>query len=76
MTWLGITLQRAIIVQQLLRLWLIGSALFLAGALIWAFVPVLVPVLGITAGIGGLVAGIVWGARRLERRRGPPAAME
>ncbi len=56
--------------STVLRFWLLGTAAFLAGAMIWAFVPVLVPILGLTAGIGGLVAVIVGFARGLERYRG------
>jgi hypothetical protein len=58
-------------VERILALWLLATAVFLAGAFIWAFVPVLVPILGLTAGIGVLVAGIVGLARALERWRGP-----
>jgi len=53
-----------------LRVWLLATAAFLAGAMIWAFVPVLVPVIGLTVGIGGLVAVIVGLARWIERSRG------
>ncbi|MEZ5817149.1 MAG: hypothetical protein R3D44_08720 [Hyphomicrobiaceae bacterium] len=56
--------------QTVLRMWFLATAVVLAGAMIWAFVPVLVPVLGLTAVIGGLVAVIVAFARWLERRRG------
>jgi hypothetical protein len=53
-----------------LRVWLLGTAAFLAGAMIWAFVPVLVPIIALTVGIGGLVVVIVGFARWLERYRG------
>lgn len=56
--------------QQVLRLWFLATGVFLAAAMIWAFVPVLVPILGLTAALGGLVAGIVAFARWLERLRG------
>lgn len=55
--------------MSLLKVWFAGTGLFLAGAMIWVFVPVLVPILGLTAGLGILVAGIVALARRLERQR-------
>ncbi len=58
--------------QQILGLWLAGTAVFLAGGFVWAFVPVLVPILGLTVAIGVLVAGIVALARGLERWRGGP----
>lgn len=56
--------------QNVLRIWLSATALFIVCAMIWAFAPVLVPAIGITFGLGGVVAGIVWLARRLERARG------
>jgi len=55
--------------QAILNLWLLATAVFLAGALTWAFVPVLVPIVGVTLGIGALVALIVGFARWLERVR-------
>lgn len=58
--------------QNLLRLWFLASAVFLAGAMIWAFVPVLVPIIGLTIGIGALVAAIVVFARWIERLKGGP----
>lgn len=56
--------------MSLLRLWLIGTAVVLVSAMVWAFVPILVPLVMVLAGLGGLVAGIVWITRRLERRLG------
>ena len=56
--------------MSLLRIWLIGTALLLASAMVWAFVPILVPLLIVFVGLGGLVAIIVWTARAYERRRG------
>ncbi len=56
--------------MSLLRIWLIGTALFLASAMVWAFVPILVPILLVFVGLGGLVAIIVAAARAYERRRG------
>lgn len=58
--------------QNVLRLWFLASAVFLAGAMIWAFVPVLVPIIGLTIGIGALVAAIVVFARWIERLKGGP----
>ncbi len=55
--------------QSIIRIWFLATAVFLAGAFIWAFVPVLVPVILLALGIGGLVAVIVGAARRLERSR-------
>ena len=53
----------------LLRIWLIGTAVFLAIAMVWAFAPVLVPLIIVFFGLGGLVALIVGAARAYERRR-------
>ena len=58
--------------REVLRIWFLATGLLLAGALIWAFVPVLVPIIGLTIAMGGLVAVIVALARWLERRRGGP----
>jgi hypothetical protein len=52
-----------------LKLWLLGTVVGVAGALIWAFAPVLVPLLLLTVGLGFLVRAIVALARRLERAR-------
>lgn len=59
--------------QFVMRLWFLATGLFLGGAMIWAFAPVLVPVIGLTVMIGALVAGIVAFARYVERikRRAP-----
>lgn len=54
--------------MNLLRLWLIATAVLLAGAMVWAFAPVLVPVALVLVGLGGLVAAIVALARAFERR--------
>jgi len=59
--------------MSLLRAWLIGTAVFLAGGMIWAFAPILVPVLGVFVGLAALVTVIVWAARSFERRRGKGA---
>ncbi len=56
--------------QQVLRLWFLATAVLLAAAMIWAFVPVLVPILALTAALAVLVSGIVAFARWLERVRG------
>jgi len=55
--------------KGVLQLWLLATAVFLAGVLIWSFAPVLVPMLGVTIVIGGFVAIIVPFARWIERRR-------
>lgn len=57
--------------QQMLRLWFLATAVLLAAAMIWAFVPVLVPILALTAALAVLVSGIVAFARWLERVRRP-----
>ncbi len=57
--------------MSLLRIWLIGTAVLLASALIWAFAPILVPAFGVFVLLGGLVVLIVSAARAIERRRGP-----
>jgi len=54
---------------NLLRAWLIGTGVLLAGALVWALVPILVPLVLVFVGLGGIVALIVWLARAYERRR-------
>ncbi len=56
--------------MNLLRLWLIGTAVLLVGAMIWAFAPILVVLIVVLLGLGVLVTGIVWAARAFERRRG------
>lgn len=56
--------------MSLLRIWFGLTAALLAGAMIWAFAPILVVVIGVMIGLGILVAGIVAAARALERRRG------
>lgn len=52
-----------------LRLWLIGTAIFIVGAMIWGFAPILVPLLLVFVGLAALVAIIVRLARALERWR-------
>lgn len=56
--------------QSVLRLWFLATGIFLAGAMIWAFVPVLVPLIALLVAIGLLVASIVSLARWIERRKG------
>lgn len=56
--------------MSLLRLWFAATALLLAAAFIWVFVPVLVPLIAVAVGLGGLVAVIVGIARAAERRMG------
>ena len=55
--------------MSLLRAWLIGTAVLLGCAMVWAFVPILVPLFLVTVALGGLVAAIVTLARFYERRR-------
>lgn len=55
--------------MSILRLWLIGTVVFVVGALTWGFMPILVPIVMVLGGLGALVAVIVWLARRFERRR-------
>jgi hypothetical protein len=55
--------------MSILRLWLIGTVVFIVGALTWGFMPILVPIVMV---LGGLGAVIVWLARRFERRRSGP----
>jgi hypothetical protein len=58
--------------MSILRLWLIGTVVFIVGALTWGFMPILVPIVMVLGGLGALVAVIVWLARRFERRRSGP----
>ena len=55
--------------MSILRLWLIGTVVFIVGALTWGFMPILVPFVMVLGGLGALVAVIVWLARRFERSR-------
>jgi len=50
----------------LLRLWLIGTALFGAAVLVWAFAPVLVFIGLLTVGLGALAVAMIGLARALE----------
>ncbi len=58
--------------MSFLRLWLIGTVVFISGAMIWGFAPILVPLLLVFVGLAGLVAIIVGFARALERHRARP----
>ena len=49
--------------MSVLRLWLIGTVVFIVGALTWGFMPILVPIVMVLGGLGALVAVIVWLAR-------------
>jgi hypothetical protein len=60
--------------QSVLKIWFLATAVLLAGAVIWAFAPVLVVVLLVTAGLGLLVWVIVAFARWVEHKRGPPSS--
>ena len=62
--------------MSLLRAWLIGTAVLLVSAMVWAFAPILVPVIGVCVALGGLVVVIVSTARAFERRRGPRSPPE
>ena len=53
--------------MALLRLWLTGSALLVAGCFIWAYVPILVPFIVLTFILGLLTYLVVVGTRMLER---------
>jgi len=53
----------------LLRLWLIGSSVILAGLAVWAFAPVLVFVLLLTAALGVASAAMIGLARALQAWR-------
>mgnify|MGYP005861895479 CR=1 FL=1 len=55
--------------MSLLRAWLIGTSAAFAGAMVWAFAPILVPLLIVLVVLGGLVAAVVGAARTYERRR-------
>ncbi len=55
--------------MSLIKIWFLGTALLIAGLLVWNFAPILVPVLALTIGLGGLVAAIVRLARYYQRRR-------
>jgi len=55
--------------MTVLRLWLIGTVIFIVGALTWGFMPILVPIVLVLGGLGALVAVIVSLARAYERRR-------
>lgn len=57
--------------MSLLGIWLVGTAVLLAMAMVWAFAPILVPLFGVLAGLCLLVVAIVSAARAFERRRGP-----
>ena len=55
---------------SLLRLWLLGTLLIVAGVLIWAFAPVLIFVALLAGGLGILSLAMVALARGLERGLG------
>ena len=57
--------------MSFLRIWLAGTGLLLACAMVWALAPILVPVFGVLVSLDVLVALIVYAARALERWRGP-----
>jgi len=56
--------------MRLVRAWFIGTALLLAGVLVWAFAPVLVFIALLTAGLGLVCLATIALARALERARG------
>jgi len=53
----------------LLRLWLVATAVLLAGVLVWALAPVLLFFLLLTAGLGLLSALMIGMARGLQAWR-------
>ncbi len=55
--------------MSLIKIWFLGTAVLIAGVLMWDFAPILVPVLALTIGLGGLVSVIVGLARQYQRRR-------
>jgi hypothetical protein len=55
---------------SLLRLWLLGTLLIVAGVLIWAFAPVLIFLALLAGGLGALSLAMVALARGLERGLG------
>lgn len=59
--------------MSFLRLWLIATVVFVIGALVWGFAPILVPLVLVFVGLAALVAVIVRLARAFERRRTPRA---
>jgi len=56
--------------SNLLRLWLIGTALIGTAVLVWAFAPVLVFIGLLTLGLGVLALTMIGLARALERALG------
>ena len=55
--------------MTVIRLWLIGTSVVLAGLAVWAFAPVLVFVLLLTAGLGIVSAAMIGIARTLRAWR-------
>ena len=55
--------------MTVLRLWLIGTSVVLAGLMVWAFAPVLVFFLLLTAGLGVVCAVMIGIARALRAWR-------
>ena len=55
--------------MSFLKIWLIATAVFIVGALVWGFAPILVPLVLVFVGLTVLVAAIVRIARALERWR-------
>jgi ABC-type uncharacterized transport system permease subunit len=54
---------------SVLRLWLVGTGVVLAGLAVWAFAPVLVFVALLTAGLGIVSAVMIGLARALQAWR-------
>lgn len=55
--------------MRLLRLWLAGTAVVVAGMAVWAFAPVLVFVALLTAALGAIAAAMILLAYRLRAWR-------
>lgn len=63
------TVIRARVTMSLVKVWFLGTALVIAGFLVWNFAPILVPLLAVTLGLGGMVMAIVGLARHYQRKR-------
>jgi len=62
--------------MTVLRLWLLATAIIVAGLALWAFAPVVIFVLLLTVALGAMSAVMIGIARllrsRIERDRPPP----
>ena len=57
--------------MSLLRLWLLGSAAFVGGFLVYEYAPLLIPLGAVTVALSGLTWGIAALARAFDRRPPP-----